>query len=189
MLSAAMTGSEVGASVYSKVLLRFSHNAFGMVPTTEPSVKKSDTFGPMTPLDLIRTPPRAPREQLAGLVMLPRMIDIARARLPGGAIGDYQIGRGMSGVVLKHFRLSADEFTGIVAQAADDDEVLSRIPGGLGRADHSKLSSRLMGLTVADVPDDLRPEFQAFYGKNLPADRLVLDVLEEDDARSFPRKG
>ena len=28
--------------------------------------------------------------------------------------------------------------------------------------------------------------FQRFYGKNLPADRLVLDVLEEDDARSFP---
>jgi hypothetical protein len=31
-------------------------------------------------------------------------------------------------------------------------------------------------------------EFEAFYGKNLPADRLVLDVLEEDDARSFPPK-
>jgi hypothetical protein len=39
---------------------------------------------------------------------------------------------------------------------------------------------------VADVPDDLRAQFQAFYGKNLPAARLVLDVLEEDDARSFP---
>jgi hypothetical protein len=31
-------------------------------------------------------------------------------------------------------------------------------------------------------------EFQVFCGKNLPADRLVLDVLEEDDARSFPPK-
>jgi hypothetical protein len=39
---------------------------------------------------------------------------------------------------------------------------------------------------VADVPEDLRVEFQGFYGKNLPAARLVLDVLEEDDARSFP---
>ena len=121
--------------------------------------------------------------------MLPRMIDIARARLPGGEIGDYQIGRGISGVVLKHFRLTADEFVGIVAQAADDEEVLSRLPAGPGQTDHSKLSMRLQGLTVADVPDDLRPEFQAFYGKNLPANRLVLDVLDEDDARSFPRKG
>jgi hypothetical protein len=41
----------------------------------------------------------------------------------------------------------------------------------------------------AAVPDDLRGKFQAFYGKNLPPDRLVLDVLKEDDARSFPRKG
>jgi Domain of unknown function (DUF5069) len=180
--------------VYSKVLLHFSHNAYVIVPMTEPSVKKSDTVdretpSTMTPLDLTKKPPRSPREHLAGLVMLPRMIDIARARLPGGEIGDYQIGRGISGVVLKHFRLTADEFVGIVAQAADDDEVVSRLPARPGQADHSKLSSRLQGLTVADVPDDLRPEFQAFYGKNLPANRLVLDVLDEDDARSFPRKG
>jgi len=118
--------------------------------------------------------------------MLPRMIDIARAKLPGGAVGDYQIGRGMSGVVLKHFRLAAGEFVEIVAQAEDDDDVLSKLPGGLGQADHSKLSSFLQGLTVAHVPDDLRAEFRAFYGKDLPPDRLVLDVLEEDDARSFP---
>jgi hypothetical protein len=118
--------------------------------------------------------------------MLPRMIDIARAKLPGGAVGDYQIGRGMSGVVLKHFRLTADEFVGIVAEAEDNDEVLAKLPRGLDQADHSKLSSFLKGLTVADVPDDLRAQFQAFYGKDLPPDRLVLDVLEEDDARSFP---
>jgi hypothetical protein len=118
--------------------------------------------------------------------MLPRMIDIARAKLAGGAIGDYQIGRGMSGVVLKHFRLSVDEFVGIVARAKDDSDVLSKLPGIPGQTDHSKLSSFLQSLTVADVPDDLRREFADFYGKNLPADRLVLDVLEEDDARSFP---
>jgi len=39
---------------------------------------------------------------------------------------------------------------------------------------------------VDEVPDDPRGESEAFYGKNLPADRLVLDVLEQDDARSFP---
>jgi hypothetical protein len=143
----------------------------------------------MTPLDLTKTPPRAPRQQLVDLVMLPRMIDIARARLPGGAVGDYQIGRGMSGVVFRHFQLTAEEFVGIVAEAADDNEVLSKLPRGLGQADHSKLSSLLQRLTVADVPDDLQMQFKAFYGKNLPTDRLVLDVLTEDDARSFPRKG
>ena len=45
------------------------------------------------------------------------------------------------------------------------------------------------GLGGAEDPDDLRLEFRGFDGKNLLPDRLVLDVLEEDDARSFPRKG
>jgi len=35
------------------------------------------------------------------------------------------------------------------------------------------------------VPDDLRPEFERFYGANLPADRLVFDVLEANDAEAF----
>lgn len=140
----------------------------------------------MTPLDLTKGPPRSPSEELAGLVMLPRMIDIARAKIPGGAVGEYQIGRGMSGVVLRHFGLTADEFVGIVARAKDDNEALAALPVGPGQTNHSRLSSFLKGLTVADVPADLKAEFERFYGKNLPAGRLVLDVLEEDDARSFP---
>jgi len=97
--------------------------------------------------------------------MLPRMIDIARAKLPGGVVGEYQI-----------------------ARAKDEKEVMATVPGSSGQTDHSKLSSFLNGLTVADVPDTFKAEFERFYGKNLPAGRLVLDVLEEDDARSFPRK-
>jgi hypothetical protein len=142
----------------------------------------------MTPLDLTKNPPRSPSEELAGLIMLPRMIDIARAKIPGGAVGDYQIGRGMSGVVLRHFGLTADEFVGMVAQASDDNEVLATLPDRPGQTNHSKLSSFLKALTVADVPDPFKAEFERFYGKNLPAGRLVLDVLEEDDARSFPQK-
>jgi Domain of unknown function (DUF5069) len=67
---------------------------------------------PMTPLDLTKAPPRSPREELRGLCMLPRMIDIARAKLPGGDIGEYQIGRAksMSAVVLTAFSMSATQF-------------------------------------------------------------------------------
>jgi len=140
----------------------------------------------MTPLDLTRNPPRSPRARLNGLVMLPRMIDIARAKLSGGNVGDYQIGHGMSGMILKHFRITADDFVQMVAQAEDDSGVLRKLPDLPDQTDHSKLSSFLEGLTVAHVPDDLRAKFHAFYGKNLPPTRLVLDVLEEDDARSFP---
>jgi hypothetical protein len=38
---------------------------------------------------------------------------------------------------------------------------------------------------VATVPEDLRESFRKFYGDNLPPDKRVFDVLEEDDARTF----
>jgi hypothetical protein len=46
----------------------------------------------MKPLDLTKTPPRSPREQLVGLVFIPRMIDKMRALLPGGNPGKYHDG-------------------------------------------------------------------------------------------------
>ncbi|MEY2565337.1 MAG: hypothetical protein QOH88_3530 [Verrucomicrobiota bacterium] len=116
------------------------------------------------------------------------MIDIARAKLPGGDNGGYQIGRGMSGRVLRHFGLTADEFVATVAAAKDDEEVLAQLPVVPGQADHSKVSRFLEGLTVADVPADMRAQFEEYYGKNQPTTRSVLDVIAEDDARSFPRR-
>ncbi|HMG04578.1 MAG TPA: DUF5069 domain-containing protein, partial [Chthoniobacterales bacterium] len=87
------------------------------------------------------------------------MIDIARAKLSGGNVGDYQIGHGMSGMILKHFRITADDFVQMVAQAEDDSGVLRKLPDLPDQTDHSKLSSFLEGLTVAHVPDDLRAKF------------------------------
>ncbi|MBV8689631.1 MAG: DUF5069 domain-containing protein, partial [Candidatus Eremiobacteraeota bacterium] len=45
----------------------------------------------MEPLDLSKAPPRSPKLQLDGLVMLPRTIDKLRASLPGGNLGPYRI--------------------------------------------------------------------------------------------------
>jgi len=50
------------------------------------------------------------------------------------------------------------------------------------------LGARLARVTVADVPGDLRPDFQRLYGKSLPPDRLVFDVLEADVARAFAER-
>jgi hypothetical protein len=138
----------------------------------------------MSPLDLTKTPPRSPKAESNGLVMLPRMIDIARAKLPGGNPGEYQIGRGMSGLVLKDFSKNVDQFVGIVAEAQSDDEVYDRLGGG----DRSQVSRLLLRLTVANVPDDLREQFKAFYGSDILLDQRVVDLLEEDDARMFPQK-
>jgi len=142
----------------------------------------------MTPLDLTTRPPRSPREELGGLCMLPRMIDVARAKLPGGNLGQYQIGRGLSGIVLRHFGIEAAEFVEWVRNARDDEDAVARLAGRKTDKENRMLCLRLRRVTVKDVPDDLRATFERFYGADLPAERRVFDILEEDDARAFGPK-
>jgi hypothetical protein len=143
----------------------------------------------MSPLDLTRRPPRSPEEELRGVCMLPRMIDIARAKLPGGDIGQYQIGRGLSRLVLAHFRISDSDFVEIVRESETEDAIADRLWHGHGDAnsDHTKLSRVLRRVTVADVPADLRNDFDAIYGRELPRETRIFDVLIADDTASFAR--
>jgi hypothetical protein len=117
--------------------------------------------------------------------MLPRMIDVARAKLPGGKVGHYQIGRGMSGLVLGAFRLPAERFVEIVRDAGTDADVAAALGRGISIVRRA-VGARLGRVTVADVPADLKASFQQFYGADLPSDRLVFDILEADDRKMFP---
>jgi hypothetical protein len=117
--------------------------------------------------------------------MLPRMIDVARAKLPGGNVGQYQIGRGMSGLVLAAFGLSAERFVEIVRDAGTDPDVAATLGRRIAVARRA-VGARLGRVTVADVPADLKSSFQQFYGADIPSDRLVFDVLEADDRQMFP---
>lgn len=117
--------------------------------------------------------------------MLPRMIDVARAKLPGGNVGQYQIGRGMSGLVLAAFGSTAEQFVEIVRDAGADADVAAALGRRVAVARRA-VGARLSRVTVADVPADLKPSFQQFYGADLPSDRLVFDVLEADDRKMFP---
>ena len=139
----------------------------------------------MTPLDLTKAPPRSPREELGGLCMLPRMIDIARAKLPGGDIGEYQIGRGMSGLVLRHLGMSVDEFVESVRTATNETDFGAQLSTRKTAKENRMVSLRLRRATVADVPEDLRESFERFYGANVPRDKRVFGLLEEDDAQAF----
>lgn len=139
----------------------------------------------MSPRDLTQAPPRSPREELGGLCMLPRMIDIARAKLPGGDIGQYQIGRGISALVLGHLGINVEEFVACVREASDEAEIAAQLLGRRTAAEHRLVGLRLRRATVADVPPDLRESFERFYGAGLPPGKRVFDILEEDDARSF----
>ena len=138
----------------------------------------------MTPLDLTKAPPRSPRDKLNGLCMLPRMIDIARAMLPGGNVGVYQIGRGVSVPVLAAFGITASEFVDIVLDATGDTDVAEQL-WPRTKSSVRLLDKRLRSITVADVPAELLPEFHRLYGEDLPPNRLFFDILDADDANKF----
>jgi hypothetical protein len=137
----------------------------------------------MLPLDLTKVPPRSPKERLNGLCMLPRMIDIARANWPRGRTGEYQIGRGLSRLVLEALGITSSQFIQIVGESSDDSAVALRLAVEKGNARYVQLNARLESVTVADVPQELRVEFERFYGSDLPRDRAVFDLLEADDAQ------
>lgn len=135
----------------------------------------------MLPLDLVQVPPRSPRKKLNAYCMLPRMIDIARAHLPGGRVGGYQIGRGMSASILAELGITRTEFIGLIEDSLDDDDVARRLSIDGTDTALLQLTARLERLTVADVPPEMRREFEQFYGTNIPADRTVFEVLIADD--------
>jgi hypothetical protein len=117
--------------------------------------------------------------------MLPRMIDIARAMLPGGKTGDYQIGRGMSAFVFAKLGISAPEFIHIVETASSDEDVGNRLFQTEQHSDYRSFSARLAQVTVASVPPEMRPDFERYYGSALPLDMKFFDVLDEDDIKTF----
>ena len=99
--------------------------------------------------------------------MLPRMIDIARAKLPDGNVGDYQIGRDktLSAAVLDAFGISAGQFVNIVRDARTDEDVAEHL-WVAGNARPKALTARLRRVTVADIAADRRPDFERLYGTN-----------------------
>jgi hypothetical protein len=136
----------------------------------------------MGPLNLRLQPPRGPRERLAGLMMLPRTIDKARAMLAGGDSGAYFITPGLSLWLLRKLRFTEDEFVGLVRET-DDEEQIARIVearASSGRVEH--LNGFMETFKVADVAED--HNFAELYGACEP-DALVIDVMARDDARMF----
>jgi len=69
-------------------------------------------------MDLTQAFPRSPRETMAGLVHLPRMVDKVRAAL-SGRLGPYIYPCPMDRMMLDFLGLSPDDFTGRVKEADD----------------------------------------------------------------------
>ncbi len=80
----------------------------------------------MEPLDLSQQHPRRTREELAGIVFLPRSIDKFRASLPGGNLAGYTI-EGFTGRMLESLGIKPDDLRDVVAAAKTDDDVAAYV--------------------------------------------------------------
>ncbi len=77
--------------------------------------------------DLTQRPPRSPRVRLGGYVLLPRILDKARASL-SGTLGEYRYtGQGMDRHFLGFVGLDYESLTREVAKGGGDGELLAWI--------------------------------------------------------------
>lgn len=80
----------------------------------------------MKPLDLTTAPPRLPHAKLDGIIFLPRSIDKARSRLPGGKPGEYNL-TGLTTTMLDKLGVTVEAFSAAVAAAETDDDVVAAL--------------------------------------------------------------
>lgn len=133
----------------------------------------------MTPLDLTKGRPRPPREQLDGLMFFPRTIDKARAYLPGGNRGEYNL-PGLSEAFLKHLGIEQDAFVAAVAAAATDADVAAWLRA---HTDPNLYASWNEAFSKREINDEIRERIYKNYpcaerNRNLTK---IGDILETDD--------
>jgi hypothetical protein len=137
----------------------------------------------MGPLDLRAVPPRAPREELAGALFLPRSIDKVRATLPGGDLGEYKI-EGFTEMMLDEFGIPLSDFTACVRDAGSDEDVAAFVaarakPGSL-EAWNASLRERRPARGDRALAEQRYP-----WLASRPDLILALDVIHEDDRLAF----
>jgi hypothetical protein len=137
----------------------------------------------MTPLDLSIAPPRPPREELAGIIFLPRTIDKLRASLDGGNMGLYQLA-GFSEWQCAAFNIDMAELREIVENASTDEDVALYVTAKVTPAQIEAWNARARAQRVQGGD---REKAVANYPYLAERDEipLALDNLVEDDARLF----
>ena len=148
-------------------------------------MSKKGTIIKMEPLDLSKAPPRSPKAELDGLVMLPRTIDKLRATLPGGNPGPYRI-PGFSQRMLDAIGVTEDELRQVVADAKSDEDVVAWLRDHANTTAYPEFTSYIMKRSLDHVED--RAAFAKRYPiiERRPDLYYLADMLEADDAEMFP---
>jgi len=144
----------------------------------------------MEPLDLTTRPPRATRDELDGIMFLPRAIDKVRSSLPGGKSGTYLSLMGsvptLSSLFYRCMGITHEAFTDAVAAAPDEAAIVAWLRPQIPQGGVEKLKSRLLGTTLGDL-GQARAAVNALYpaAATTSDQTLLIDLIDADDAALF----
>ncbi|HKU67274.1 MAG TPA: DUF5069 domain-containing protein [Candidatus Baltobacteraceae bacterium] len=140
----------------------------------------------MEPLDLRLAPPRGPREKLAGLMFLPRVIDKLRATLPGGSVGAYFPYQGLSALFERLTHIDLYELRDRIAGAEREADVEAWVAARVNGEIVSKTNHVMERVTIEKISPDNLPLFESAAPAHLRERyRNLFDLLEVDDRESF----
>jgi len=130
--------------------------------------------------DLRRHPPRPPREKLAGILFMARTVDKLRAKIQG-TMGIYRIAPGISGYVFEGLGLNEEQFTGVVAGAKDDAEIVTWLEANTDRKKVAEVNEMLVnrGLRDDEHRAQMLPNYPVLEGR--PELRNWFEIFELDD--------
>jgi hypothetical protein len=142
--------------------------------------------------DLTQHPPRSPRVQLGGYVILPRMLDKGRATI-AGKNGEYNYACPVDQRFLNFVGIKADALKKQLAAGKGDGEVLNWIREN---AKHRRTESEINAWSAyqtsrAPSDTDSREFFQEVQRKIAPKREDIstwFDLLDTDDYVSFGGK-
>ncbi len=137
-------------------------------------------------MDLTTDYPRSPREQLDGMMILPRAIDKARAQL-AGKLGEYvYFGCRLNRMLFNTFGVTDDEFLDAVRTAPDDDAVLEWVREYV-RPERSKIEAmnRKLSAFGPETPEE-REEFTQEIDRVDPGNEQIktwVDLIDLEEGR------
>ena len=135
-------------------------------------------------MDLTAAYPRSPYDMLAGLVMLARTAEKARA-LHSGKLGDYIYNCPLDELLFAFFEMSPDEFAQVVEQTNGDDELASWLGKHRPRSQQQKQNFNDEMRHKCPEGEEGREWLQA-QRKRLAREDLhtYFEVLDADEERS-----
>jgi hypothetical protein len=142
------------------------------------------TVLPYPDADLRAHPPRGPREELAGLMFLPRTIDKVRAKLQG-TLGFYKVAPGVSGYLFEWLGITEEDFTAAVHAAKSDEDVVTWLGTHVDTTRFAEINERLSARAIRDAEHfaQVLPRYPVL--KEYPQLRNWFEIFEIDDRWTF----